>query len=214
MVSVAISVFVIVCMWMIYEKLDLDGWKCLIPFYNSYVLCKRIYKVSAFVVCLAASIIIFAATAWLTVLAIGGLIRTYGISEFMGGLTVANILIPVILITICVIILLVYTVIIYVKLAQAFGKSGAFVIGLIFITPVFLGILALDSGIKAVEPEETVIPEDEVSVQPAEEVRQEVPETEVFTEPTAGEGNKICPYCKAEIAAESKKCPYCRSELD
>lgn len=37
-------------------------------------------------------------------------------------------------------------IIAYVKLAQNFGKGGGFAVGLIFLSPIFLGILAFDDS--------------------------------------------------------------------
>ena len=220
MISLAVFVFSIVCMWMIFEKLGIEGWKCLIPFYNTYVLCKRVHKVSTFVVCLVAFFVCMISTLWITLASIGSFLSFAGLNDFFGGISVANILIPVILITASTIVLTVYTIIIYVKLAQAFGKSGAFAVGLVLINPVFLGILAFDSGCVAFKPEPAEPETDPkvVDVQPAEEVvrnqgSDDEAEKAAVTEPVAGYGNKICPYCKAEIKEETKICPYCRSEV-
>ena len=39
-VSLLISIFIIICMWKIFEKADEPGWAALVPFYNTYVLFK------------------------------------------------------------------------------------------------------------------------------------------------------------------------------
>lgn len=223
MISIALSVFVIVCMWMIFEKLEIEGWKCLIPFYNSYVLFKRIYSTAAFIVSIIAAVVMTFSTIALATSAVAGIAGLFDVFGVFEKITVAGILVPVILITICVIVLLVLTVILYIKLSQTFGKSGAFAVGLIFLTPIFLGILAFDPNVQAVDkkeenpagenaagPQDNVKAGDEVSVQPAVEVERE---EFIFTEPDPGEGMKICPFCKAEIDAEATKCPYCRSDL-
>lgn len=224
MISIALSVFMIVCAWMIFEKLGIEGWKCLIPFYNFYVLYKRVYSTSAFVIGLIASVVMTCSTAALaasTLAGIAGLFDIFGVFE---KLTVAGILIPVILLTISMIVLLVLSVMLYIKLSQTFGKSGAYAVGLIFLTPIFLGILAFDPNSQPVDknddestayknaagPEDTVKAAEEVSVQPAVEVEREEFN---FTDSAPGEGMKICPFCKAEIDAGAAKCPYCRSDL-
>jgi hypothetical protein len=43
LVSLALGVFSIVCCWKIFEKLDVPGWACLIPFYNTYKLFEAVY---------------------------------------------------------------------------------------------------------------------------------------------------------------------------
>lgn len=40
MISILIAVFLIVCMWAIFEKANVAGWKSIVPFYNTYCLYK------------------------------------------------------------------------------------------------------------------------------------------------------------------------------
>ena len=40
LISLAVSIFSIVCMWFIFEKAHEPGWKALIPIYNAYTLAK------------------------------------------------------------------------------------------------------------------------------------------------------------------------------
>ncbi len=224
MISLAIAIFTIVCYWLVYEKLGMAGWKCLIPFYNRYAIYKRIYCVSTFIVWLIAEIVLIIGSSWITYTVLFGTLGTITGIEFLGTINVANILIPIILITASGIVLLVLEIMLDVKLSNAFGMGGAFAIGLIFLPTIFLAILALDSRNQAADTGTKT--EEEVSVQPAEET-QSKPETQTadvpaiedaekaaFTEPVAKEGNRICPFCKAEISADFKFCPYCRSKLD
>ena len=106
MISLAITVFVIVCMWMIFEKLGIEGWKCLIPFYNAYVLFKRIYSTPAFFVSLAASVVMICSTVSLATTAFAGLAGLLDIFGTFREITVGSVLIPVILIFIAAIVLL------------------------------------------------------------------------------------------------------------
>lgn len=226
MLSLAITVFVIVCMWMIFEKLGIEGWKCLIPFYNAYVLFKRIYSTPAFFVSLVASVVMICSTIALATTAFAGLAGLLDIFGTFREITVGSILIPVILIIISTIVLLVLEVMLNIKLSQTFGKSGAYAVGLIFLTPIFLGILAFDSNCQPVDLQPADAPsegpagsgsephpenEDVVDVQPAVEVERD---EFIFTDPVAGPGMKICPFCKAEVDAEASRCPYCRSDLE
>ena len=226
MLSLAITVFTIVCMWMVFEKLGIEGWKCLIPFYNAYVLFKRIYSTSAFFIGLVASLVMIFSTVALATTAFAGLAGLLDIFGTFQKITVGSILVPTILIVISSIVLLVLDVMLNIRLSQVFGKSGAYAVGLIFLTPIFLGILAFDSNCRPVEqpadaPAESAHtsasadqPENAsgvVDVQPAVEVERE---EFIFTEPAPGPGMRICPFCKAEIEAEASKCPYCRADLD
>ena len=227
MLSLAITVFTIVCMWMVFEKLGIEGWKCLIPFYNAYVLFKRIYSTSAFFIGLVASLVMIFSTVALATTAFAGLAGLLDIFGTFREITVGSVLIPTILIIIAAIVLLVLEVMLNIKLSQAFGKSGAYAVGLIFLTPIFLGILAFDSNCQPVEmqpadastdgsagspsADQPDNASDVVDIQPAVEVERD---EFIFTDPVAGPGMKICPFCKAEIDAEASRCPYCRSDLD
>ena len=226
MLSLAITVFVIVCMWMIFEKLGIEGWKCLIPFYNAYVLFKKIYSTPAFFVSLVASVVMICSTVSLATTAFAGLAGLLDIFGTFREITVGSVLIPIILIIIAAIVLLVLEVMLNIKLSKVFGKSGAFAVGLIFLTPIFLGILAFDSNCQPTELQPADAPADAtdasasaaqpensdiVDVQPAVEVERD---EFIFTDPVAGPGMKICPFCKAEVDAEVSRCPYCRSDLD
>ena len=37
-ISLAVAVFFVICNWKIFEKAGYDGWKSLIPFYNTYIM--------------------------------------------------------------------------------------------------------------------------------------------------------------------------------
>ncbi len=40
LLELALCVFFIFCMWKIFEKAGEEGWKCLIPVYNTYIMFK------------------------------------------------------------------------------------------------------------------------------------------------------------------------------
>lgn len=40
--SLAVSIFFLVCSWKIYNKMGEPGWKCIIPIYCVWVLCKHV----------------------------------------------------------------------------------------------------------------------------------------------------------------------------
>ena len=98
--SLAISVLLIVAMWMIFKKAGKPGWAAIVPFYNIYTM----YEI------------------------------TWG-----SGWRFLMLLIPF------------YNIVLgiqtQVKLAKAFGKSGGFAVGLIFLTYVFYPILAFDGSV-------------------------------------------------------------------
>lgn len=93
--SLALCVFVLVCMWIVFRKAGKPGWAAIVPFYNLYVL----FEI------------------------------TWG-----SGMRFLLLLIPI-----YNIILSIQT---QVRLAKAFGKSGGFAAGLIFLPYIFIPLLA------------------------------------------------------------------------
>lgn len=93
--SLALCVFVLVCMWIVFRKAGKPGWAAIVPFYNLYVL----FDI------------------------------TWG-----SGMRFLLLLIPI-----YNIILSIQT---QVRLAKAFGKSGGFAAGLVFLPYIFIPLLA------------------------------------------------------------------------
>lgn len=98
-ISIAVAVFQIVCYWRVFEKAGVPGWKSLIPFYNTYVLCDLLWG--------------------------------EGLKMFLFLIPIANIY---------------FNIKLYLSFAKAFGKSVGFGVGLIFLHPIFVGILAFDGS--------------------------------------------------------------------
>jgi len=94
-ISLALCVFVLVCMWIVFRKAGKPGWAAIVPFYNLYVL----FEI------------------------------TWG-----SGMRFLLLLIPI-----YNIILSIQT---QVRLAKAFGKSGGFAAGLVFLPYIFIPLLA------------------------------------------------------------------------
>lgn len=94
-ISLALCVFVLVCMWIVFRKAGKPGWAAIVPFYNLYVL----FDI------------------------------TWG-----SGIRFLLLLIPI-----YNIILSIQT---QVRLARAFGKSGGFAAGLVFLPYIFVPLLA------------------------------------------------------------------------
>lgn len=89
----------IVAMWKIFQKAGEEGWKAIIPFYNTYTLVK--------------------------------IVDGNGIKFLLLFVPIVNI---------------VFAIMLMVKLAKAFGKSGGFAVGLIFLSLIFELILAFDNS--------------------------------------------------------------------
>lgn len=146
--SLAISVLLIVAMWMIFKKAGKPGWASIVPFYNIYTM----YEI------------------------------TWG-----SGWRFLMLLIPF-----YNIVLAIQT---QIKLAKAFGKSGGFAVGLIFLPYVFNPILGFDGstylGVPGSGQHEGYAPN-------SGDYQQPEPEFQVTFCPNCGakvNGGKFCENC-------------------
>ena len=95
---------------------------------------------------------------------------------------------------------------IYIELAKKFGQSTAFGIGLAFLTPIFMAILAFNKKyVYQVEPvfgENTTVTYANENPQP---VQPEQPQQSIHP--------SNCPSCGASVGADDKFCMYCGKQL-
>lgn len=91
----ALIIFIVVCHWKIFTKAGQEGWKCLIPFYNTYIQLQITKQ----------------PTIWLLYFFIPFVNIYFAIKHVHG-------------------------------LSKAFGKDVGFTLGLLFLSPVFIAILA------------------------------------------------------------------------
>ena len=126
---IALAVFEIVCMWKLFEKAGEPGWKCLIPIYNAYIFMKICWESKYF---------------WIMLLLL--LVPAVAVGLMVGGQSNALAGVAGFLMFAAYIAVGVIGIISLVKLAKRFGKSGAFAVGLIFLEPIFIAILAFDSS--------------------------------------------------------------------
>ena len=151
LISLAAAVLIIVALWKIFDKAGKPGWHALIPFLNIYDLIqicwtKKIAKAVLIVsICGAAVMFVGAIILGATI----GSSAAYNLFGFGGyavlerggaGVVMSGMLIGLASIALCV--AAVFMIIAYVKLGQAFGKSGGFLVGLVLLSVVFLPILA------------------------------------------------------------------------
>ena len=127
LISLAVMIISIVAMCKILEKANEPGWKSLIPVYNAYMLFKIAWKTSMFWAMLA--------------LGLGVPVLMVIMLTLDGVAAIAPLLILA-----AVIAAMVIAIILQVKLAKAFGKSGAFAVGLILLGFIFQCILAFGSA--------------------------------------------------------------------
>jgi len=159
-----ISIFEFVCECLTVRKSGNPWWALLIPFYSTYILCKMGKKPKLFWIYLpfeiiACAIIFVAMFIYVQVFSIAFYSIAAGpyvsdeIGNYLNGLLGDNvaawlaILAVMFLFSIGSIII---NVILFTSIAKAFGRSGWFGIGLIFIPVVFWAILAFDSTIEYV----------------------------------------------------------------
>lgn len=182
-ISLALCVFVLVCMWIVFRKAGKPSWAAIVPFYNLYVL----FDI------------------------------TWG-----SGMRFLLLLIPI-----YNIILSIQT---QVRLAKAFGKSGGFAAGLIFLPYIFIPLLAFgketyqgvpvkaapyqnnpyQQGGYSQQPQQYAAPQQPVPQQPQQytapqQPAPQQPETETRT-------SAFCPRCGVKSSGE-KFCQNCGTPL-
>ena len=169
--SLALCVFVLVCMWIVFRKAGKPGWAAIVPFYNLYVL----FEI------------------------------TWG-----SGMRFLLLLIPIYNI------LSIQT---QVRLAKAFGKSGGFAAGLIFLPYIFIPLLAFGKEtyqgvpVKAAPYQNNPYQQGGYSQQPQQfqyaappqQPAPQQPETEIRT-------SAFCPRCGVKSSGE-KFCQNCGTPL-
>lgn len=168
-ISLALCVFVLVCMWIIFQKAGKPGWAAIVPFYNLYVL----FDI------------------------------TWG-----SGMRFLLLLIPI------------YNIILgiqtQVRLAKAFGKSGGFAAGLVFLPYIFIPLLAFGKEtyqgvpVKAAPYQNNPYQQGGYSQQPQQytapqQSAPQQPETETRT-------SAFCPRCGVKSSGE-KFCQNCGAPL-
>lgn len=179
-IGIAAGVFAIVVMWKLFQKAGKEGWRAIVPFYNTYTLFEITWG-----------------NGWLF------LLMFLAIIPVVGSIAV-----------------LVITIMTMIKLAKAFGKEGGFAVGLIFLSIIFMAILAFDSSTYLGVPgKENVTP----NPNPNPNNNQFNGTTEINQNPvpngptvenqsasvTAAPVASFCPNCGTQLKAEEAFCPNC-----
>ncbi len=124
-------IIVVIPMWRIYEKAGEKGWKALVPFYNGYIQFKIAWNTKMFFVQLLLSIVYTCFYAKFILDALAG-IDSAAIVSFLMFISGAA--------------LFVISIMLYHKFSKAFGHGVGFTLGLIFLSVIFLYILAFGSS--------------------------------------------------------------------
>ncbi len=120
-VGIAMYVITVIAYWQIFKKAGEKGWKSLIPVYNSYIIYKISWKTSMFWIMLILDIV-YAVLAGINVSAQSGVLAFLMYAVYIAVIVIAIIAMH--------------------KLSKAFGHGAGFTVGLIFLSPIFILILA------------------------------------------------------------------------
>ena len=146
-VGIAICALSIIAWWKIFKKAGEPGWKIFIPIYNSYVQ----YKIARIPILFWVYLLIGAVYSFAYArTGVDALIQNLILDGTFAPLNVPMVVVSIVAYIAMLVILIIYSV----KLAKAFGRSGAFAVGLIFLPLIFQCILAFGKSeyVKIEEP--------------------------------------------------------------
>lgn len=123
LVSIIFAVIGIVALWKVFTKAGEKGWKAIIPVLNGYTLYKISWKPLMY---------------WVTLIC--------GIAASVVYLLNPTSMVLLVIAVALMIIAAVLSIIAEVKLSKAFGHGAGFALGLIFLSPIFMLILAFGSS--------------------------------------------------------------------
>ncbi len=128
---ILVYLFTVVCRWRVFRRMNIRPWLSLIPVVNSFMIFRRCWKVWPFIF-LAALTLIF-----------GFVVQTTAYMDI-------NLPIPTYvksnMTVLAIVCLMIITILMYKHLAFAFGHDIGYVMGLLFLNPVFLGLLAFSKN--------------------------------------------------------------------
>lgn len=131
------AVLTIIGFWLLFESKKVEGWKAIIPIYSTYLSYKLFFKKSKFWVLFVSTVLIF-------VLLIALLITAAATNgSAMTDSTAFSILGMFALILILFIVILVISIQFDISICKKYNMGFLFILGMIFISPVFIFILGL-----------------------------------------------------------------------
>ena len=128
---ILVFLFRLVCRWRIFKKMGLRPWLGLIPVVREYKIFKRCWKAWPFVLFAVLAAVFGSAVQITAYMDINLPIPPFIKSNFM---------------VLSIICLMIITVMMYKHLAFVFGHDICFVMGLLFLNPIFLGLLAFSKN--------------------------------------------------------------------
>lgn len=186
-VGLVIYVLQVIGMWKVFKKSGEEGWKAIIPVYNTYTMCK-----------------VTGVNPWwvLIVVVASGLTSSLGESDLASVVSLLSSIITIY-----------FSVLLYVSLARAFGKSNGFAVGLILLNPIFLLILGCgDSKFIEKKPMHDILFDNinKNKNQDTNNVNNQQTPTEAKPEAAA----KHCSNCGAEVENGVEFCKSCGSKVE
>ena len=188
-IALVVYILQVIGMWKVFKKSGEEGWKAIIPIYNTYTMCK-----------------ITGVNPWwvLIVVIASGLSGAFGDSDLN---TIVSLLSSVVTIY--------FSVLLYVSLARAFGKSDGFAVGLILLNPIFLLILGCGSSQFIEKKPMHDLLFDNINKNKNTEntnpVNNQKSSTEANPAPAAA---AHCPNCGAEVENGVEFCKSCGSKVN
>lgn len=110
--------------WQVYRKMGIEPWKCLIPYYSTYVVYHAVWTVQFF-------------WAWLAL----ELLSAFLPSPFAPELNLFVRMVSLV----TVVLLTVWNAVFYYQISRAFGEGIAFAVGLFFVPWIFYPLLGFSS---------------------------------------------------------------------
>ena len=187
-IGLVIYILQVVGMWKVFKKSGEEGWKAIIPIYNTYTMCK-ITGVNPW---------------WVLIVAIaGGLSGAFGDSDLN---TIVSLL--------CSIVTIYFSVLLNVSLARAFGKTDGFAVGLVLLNPIFLLILGCGSSqFIAKKPMHDLL-FDNINKNKNAQNTNSVNNQQTSAEANPSQAAKHCPNCGAEVENGVEFCKSCGSKVN
>ncbi len=193
LIALIVGIIGIVGQWKVLKKAGQPGWPALIPFYNTYMLCK-ITGVNPW---------------WILIVLLS---------------PICNI-IPVFGSLLCAAVSIYFSILLYVSLANSFGKDTGWAVGLFFLQPFFMLALGVGkSEYLGPKPMDDVIMNKFNSNSANNTASQNVnnngntvntansvSDVEVLNEQSIK--TSFCPNCGTKIEEDSKFCPSCGRRL-
>ena len=188
-IALVVYILQVIGMWKVFKKSGEEGWKAIIPIYNTYTMCK-ITGVNPW---------------WVLIVAIaGGLSGAFGDSDLN---TIISLL--------CSIVTIYFSVLLYVSLARAFGKGDGFAVGLILLNPIFLLILGCGSSQFIEKKPMHDLLFDNINKNKNTENANPVNNQQSSTEANPAQAAaKHCPNCGAEVEDGVEFCKSCGSKVN